>query len=206
MHEFDKCIVASKNGAKLGEGFVNEFEGKVIKACLDEDFALLLTQDVNIFIFNRVKGECVYKAVVSTIDGKNVVFINATFLHSTQKRNNTRVGTALRYRITHRFIGEDFKNVEKLKTPIDINILNLSANGMYIGCSSLFVTGQKFPLVFRDAGKPINLVVEVVRCQNSHKGSTYGCRFLNISEKDADNIFRFVLHEQIEQRRRNLLF
>lgn len=206
MHEFDKCIVASKSGTKLAEGFVNEFEGKVLKACFEDDFALLLTQEVNIFIFNRIKGECVYKAVVSSIEGKNVVFVNATFLHSTQKRNNTRVSTTLHYRITHRFTGDNFKDVEKLETPIDINILNISANGMYINCSSLFVAGQKFPLVFRDAGKPINLVVEVVRCQKLHKGNTYGCRFLNISEKDADNIFRFVLHEQIEQRRRNLLF
>ena len=202
MYEFDKCIVASESGTKLAEGFVQEYEGTIMKVRLEGEFSLLVSQDITIFVFNRVKGECVYKGVVATLGVQNVVFDKVKFVRSTQKRDNTRVGKTLSYRITHCFIDQ---KVEKLEKPIDITILNLSAQGMYISCDSIFVVGHRFPLTFREAGAPIELDVEVVRCEKNRRSNKYGCRFLDISERESDNIYRFVLHEQIEQRRRNLL-
>jgi hypothetical protein len=206
MHEFDKCIVASQSGTKLAEGFVHSFESTVMKVCLDGESGFYLLQEVTIYVFNRVKGECVYKGVVADADGKNVAFSKVDFVRSTQKRDNTRVGKTLHYSITDRFSDKKSGKLEKLEKPIAITILNISANGMYISCDEVFTVGHRFPLVFKDAGKPICLDVEVIRCERKRRGNNYGCRFLNISEKEADNIFRFVLHEQIEQRRNNLLF
>lgn len=205
MHEFDNCIVASKSGTKLGEGFVHDYEGILMKVCLDGEFNLLISQDVTIYAFNRVKGECVYKGRVADIDGKNVAIDKIEFVRSTQKRNHTRVDQTLHYHITHRYVG-DSRGTEKLEKPVDLLILNISAHGMYISCNETFKKGYKFPFVFRDAGNPIKLDVEVVRCEYSRRGNKYGCSFLNVGEKDEDNIYRFVLHEQIEQRRRSLLF
>lgn len=205
MHEFDNCIIASKNGTKLAEGFVHDYEGVLMKVCLEGEFNLLVSQDVTIFAFNRIKGECVYKGRVADVDDKNITIDQVEFVRATQKRNHTRVEQSLHYRITHRYVG-DIGVTEKLEKPIDLLILNISAHGMFISCDEKFSVGHKFPFVFRDAGAPIHLEVAVVRCEYSRRGNKYGCSFLNISEKDSDNIYRFVLHEQIEQRRRNLLF
>lgn len=205
VHQFDKCILSTPRGTTLGNGFVHQFDDTVAKICLESECNLLKTQDIEIYVFNRVKGECVYSAKVAEIDGNNICLDKVKFIRSTQKRDNTRVDKTLRYRITDRYVNGDINTLEKLPAPIDITILNISATGMFISCSANFAAGYRFPLVFKDAGAPIHLEVEVVRAEKRLRGSNYGCRFINIDPKDADNIFRFVLHEQIVQRRNHLV-
>lgn len=199
MHEFDKCVIASKSGAKLAVGSVVNFDNGTVKIGIKDGCSLSPSDNVNLFIYNSVKGECVYSAIVESAAAETAVLKNVSFIRSTQKRDNTRADVILHYKITHEF---SESGLEKLKKPIEITILNISAKGMYIKCEELFALGHRFPLTFTDAGNPINLNVEVVRCAKTHKGNKYGCRFINISEKDADNIYRFVLHEQIQQSRR----
>lgn len=205
VHEFDNCLLTTPGGTTLGSGFVHQLDGTVAKICLKSECNLLIKQNIQIYIFNRVKGECVYSARVISIDGNNIGFDRVKFICSTQKRDDTRVDKTLRYRITDRYVNGDINTLEKLPTPIDITILNISATGMFISCSANFAVGHRFPLVFKDAGSPINLEVEVVRAEKRLRGSNYGCRFIDINPKDADNIFRFVLHEQILQRRNHLV-
>lgn len=205
MHEFDKCILSTPGGTTLGDGFVHQFDETAAKICLESECNLSHLQNISLYIFNRVKGECVYSARVIEIDGNNVSLDRVKFIRSTQKRDNTRVDKALRYRITDRYVNGDVNTLEKLPSPIDITILNISATGMFISCSANFAVGYRFPLVFKDAGAPINLEVEIVRAEKRLRGNNYGCRFINIESKDADNIFRFVLHEQIVQRRNHLV-
>lgn len=200
--DFDKCVIKSEKDYYLAEGFVQDFE-TTNKVTIEGDFDLTRSQRVQIYIYNRVKGECVYKATVADIKTNVVSFKDVSFIRSTQKRDNTRVNKQMRYRITHKFV--DGNKFERLEKPIDITIHNISANGMLISCRQEFEIGHRFPLVFKDAGRPIDLDVQIVRAEQKRNTYYYGCQFLNISEKDADNIYRFVLHEQIMQRRRNLL-
>lgn len=187
------------------EGFVHDFNDSMIKICLNDEPDFQPLQEVTAFIFNRVKGECVYKGLVADEEGKNIILKNINFVSSTQKRNNTRVNKTFRYRITHKYVDGECSRIEKLDKPIDIAILNISAKGMLIICGENLAIGHRFPFTFIDAGAPINLEVEVIRSEKSRRGNRYGCAFVNISQKDEDNIFRLVLHEQIEQRRRNLV-
>jgi hypothetical protein len=203
MHEFDKCILTSISGAGLAEGTVREFNEPVMRIGLSEEQQFMLHSEVIIFVFNRIKGECVYKGRIAEIDGDTVAVDRVVFVRSTQKRNNTRVGKTIHYKVTHKFTGDE---KEKLEKPIELLILNVSATGIYVSSDEKFVEGHRFPLRFLEAGKPIDLEVEVIRCEYSRRGNKYGCQFLNINPKDADNIYRFVLHEQIEQRRNNLFF
>ena len=203
MYEFDKCILAGDNGLGLAEGAVREFEGSIMKLVLNEEQDFPMLSEITVYIFNRIKGECVYRGRVVEIQGRVVMIDKAVFVKATQKRNNTRVSKTLRYKITHKFSAE---GQEKLEKPIEIVILNISAQGLYISCIEEFTEGYRFPLKFMDAGRPIELEVVVMRCEYSRRGNKYGCQFLNINQKDSDNIYRFVLHEQIEQRRNNLLY
>jgi len=204
LHEFDRCVITSKSGEELARGEIDAFDGSKARVNIIGDYSLRVAEDVNLFIYNSVKGECVYFADVESIDGNELVLENLKFISSRQKRNSTRAEILLHYKITHKF-GAD-GNIEKLEKPIDITIINISANGMYIKCDEKFEKWHRFPFVFREAGMPMRLTAEVVRCVYSNRGNKYGCRFVDISEKDADNIYRFVLHEQIEQRRRRRIF
>lgn len=203
MHEFDKCVIASKSGASLASGSVIEFSADRFEITLNGEYTLKPGENINLFVYNSIKGECVFSARVEIVDGKSVVLSNAGFLRSAQKRDNTRVDKIMHYRITHKYVDGA---AERLGKPIEITITNISANGMYIRCDEPFAEGHRFPFVFREAGKPISLDVEIIRCDRSRRGNGYGCLFLNIDPKDADNIYRFVLHEQIEQRRRKISY
>lgn len=202
MYEFDKCIVAEPNGGQLAEGTVSQYEGTTMHIHAGEGFSMRPGLAVNLFVYDRVQGECLLTGTVTKVMGDKVVVAGATLVRSTQKRNNTRVEKILHYRITQRFEGG---SVVPLEPPIDFTILNISAQGMYIGTDAVFAEGHRFPFVFRDAGRPIDIKAEVVRCERRIRGNRYGCRFVDINERDMDNIYRFVLHEQIEQRRRNLI-
>lgn len=202
MHEFDKCIVVSKSGSQLAEGFVVEFDKEKLKICSNNEYSFAVPQEVTIFIYNEVKGECLYTGTAQSIYDKKIAVEKVKFVNSRQKRDNTRVSKIMHYRITHKL---NNKEKEALEKPIDIIIHNISAQGMYISCDEKFSVGYRFPFVFKDAGRPMNLIAEIVRHDSNNRANNYGCRFVDISEKDMDNIFRFVLHEQIEQRRRETL-
>lgn len=202
VHEFDKCLIFGQSGNKSAEGLVNGFSDGQLRINIRGENAVSINQSVDVFIYNAVKGECQYTGVIDHYEGDNVIIKNVEFSRSSQKRNDTRVDKMLRYEITQKFEADE---KAELDTPVSITILNISANGMYMACDRKFEIGYRFPLVFRDAGRPIDLKVEIVRQEELPRGFKYGCTFIDISEKDAENIFRMVLHEQIEQRRRHFV-
>lgn len=206
MHEFDKCIITNKNGSELCNGTVKEFVKSVMQIALPQDIFLAPGVDVVVYIFNRVKGECVYRGKVSNMGDKTLNIANVEFVRSTQKRNNTRVDKTLHYIITHKYKSSSSNEKEALKEPIEITILNISATGMFFASTANFALGQRIPFVFKEAGSPIYLELKIMRVDKRVRGNNYGCMFVDIKKKDADNIFRYVLHEQILQRRRKLIF
>lgn len=204
MHEFDKCLISSKDSRQVVEGFVHEYESGVMKIYTQgkpADF-LIPSMKVNINVYNSVMGECKYTGDVKDITFNNIKIVNVGLISSIQKRDNTRVNKQLKYRITHSF---NDKEKVKLDKPVDITVLNISAQGICFNCDERFEAGFRFPLVFREATRNINLIIEVVRREEYTRSFNYGCKFVDISEKDMDDIFRFVLKEQIAQRRKRTL-
>lgn len=202
VHEFDKCVVQSKSGGNAATGFVVEYESAYLKMQANNNFLLRPSQEVYLLIYNQVKGECRYEATVRDIRDNVIFFENVKLVGSMQKRNNTRVSKELHYKITERI--QDDKTIA-LEKPVEITILNISAQGMYINSDENFYIGFRFPLTFRELKRPIRLVAEIIRREVYTRSFNYGCFFVGISNKDMDEIFRYVLKEQIEQRRKNLL-
>lgn len=201
MYEFDKCIIENKNGEYVAWGHVVEFVSGFMRIRVKSEYNLMRSDEVVIFIFNNIKGECKYHAEVYEIDDKNIIFNNLKLVTSVQKRSNTRVNKRINYKITHIFNENEIINLEK---PIDITVLNISAIGIYFNSNEDLMEGLKFQLLFYETKKPIYLEVEVIRKENYSRSTNYGCIFRNISNNDMDEIFRFVLKEQIEQRRKKL--
>jgi hypothetical protein len=201
MYEFDKCIIEKKNGEYLGWGHVVEFEGSLMRIRFKSEYELKLNNGVYIFIFNSIKGECKYLADVYEVDDKNIVFNNLKMLSSVQKRSNTRVNKRISYKITNIYKDKEIIDLDK---PIAITILNISAVGIYFNSDEELSEGFRFQLIFYETKKPIYLEIEIIRKEEFSRSFNYGCIFRNASNKDMDEIFRFVLKEQIEQRRKNL--
>lgn len=204
MHEFDKCMVFHLEGAKAAEGFVHECHDGVIKIYTQGTSQSLVTgEEVLIFIYNSVKGECRYRGKVEKASFNRVEIAGAALVSSLQQRENTRVNKQLKYRISYSF-NEKGERV-KLDRPIDIIILNVSAQGMYFNCVERFEVGFAFALIFRETLRPVHLKVKILRREDYSGNYNYGCIFPDVSSKDMDEIFRFVLREQIAQRRKSLM-
>jgi hypothetical protein len=200
MYEFDKCIIEKKNGDYVTWGHVVEFESGLMRIRVKSEYNHDNLNHVYLFIYNSI-GECKYQAEVYEIDDKNIIFRNLKPLSSVQKRSNTRVNKRINYQITNIFKEKEIVALEK---PIDITILNISAIGIYFNSDENLIAGFKFQLIFCETARPIYLEVEVIRKEEFSRSFNYGCIFRNISNKDMDEIFRLVLKEQIEQRRKNL--
>ena len=204
MHEFDKCVMYTKYGTKAAEGFVHEFEDSVMKIFTHGDSNdLLPAEEVYIYVYNSVKGECKYKGTVAKIALNDTEIVNIGLISAVQKRDNTRVNKQIKYMMTNKIVNDQKVKLEK---PVVISILNLSAQGLYFNCDEKYEHGLKFRLYFKETSRPINLLIEVVRREEYNRSYNYGCRFVGISEKDMDEIFKFVLKEQIAQRRRARIF
>lgn len=205
VHEFDKCLIFLSTGSKLAEGFVHEYEEGTMKVYTQglSSSALVPGLDVLIYVYNSVKGECKFRGVVRKASFSNVEIENVSMVSAVQKRENTRVNKQLKYRIAN-YLQNGEK--QKFSKPLDINVLNISAQGLYFNCEQRFEVGFRFPLVFKEAKRPVYLTVEIIRREDFAQSYNYGCIFVDISEKDMDEIFRFVLKEQIAQRRKNMYF
>jgi c-di-GMP-binding flagellar brake protein YcgR len=205
VHEFDKCIVFSKDGAKIAEGFVHEYESSVMKIYTqgERNDSITPFMEVFVYVYNSVKGECKYLCVVDKTNFNNIELSGVSLVSSVQKRDNTRVNKQLKYKITNSVLNGEKHRLEK---PIDITVLNISAQGLYFNCEEKFEVGFSFPLIFKETFRPINLVIEIVRREEFPRSFNYGCKFVKVSEKDMDDIFRFVLKEQIAQRRKSKFF
>jgi hypothetical protein len=205
VHEFDKCIIYSKDSVKFLEGFVHEYEAGSMKIYTQgkSDDSIRPLMEVFIHVYNSVKGECKYSGVVEKTNFNNIEVGSVSFVSSVQKRDNTRVNKQLKYRIA--FCYEDGEK-RKLDKPFDITMLNISAQGIYFNCDEMLEVGYRFPIIFKETPRSVNLIAEVVRREEYPRSFNYGCKFVDISEKDMDEIFRFVLKEQIAQRRKRTIF
>ena len=206
VHEFDKCVVFLKSGVKVSEGFVHEYESNTMKIYTQGQStnSLVPQAEIYIYVYNSVKGECKYLGIVNKVSFNNIDVYDVSLVSSVQKRDNTRVNKQLKYKISACLNEKGEKR--KLDRPMEITVLNISAQGMYFNCDKKFETGLRFPLIFRDTPRPISLTVEIIRREEFPRSFNYGCLFVGISEKDMDEIFRFVLREQIAQRRKNNIY
>ncbi|MFT8887895.1 MAG: PilZ domain-containing protein [Ethanoligenens sp.] len=201
MHEFDKCVIVDTDRNPIVEGFVRAFESGVMEITTVKDTTgwVYDGQDVRIHIYNASMGECVYDGRIQTALLTHVRLTALKLVANRQKRNNTRVNTELEY--LFRFYA-DSDGEHPFEKPLHVTILNVSAEGIYIACKERFDIGFNFVFAFRETPRDIPLTAEIVRREISPNGFHYGCHFVNISQKDSNEIHRWVFGQQIELRRK----
>ncbi|MFI2754249.1 PilZ domain-containing protein [Cellulomonas sp. P22] len=87
---------------------------------------------------------------------------------------------------------------------IAFTILDISAHGMRVLAQTRLEHGQRIRFLYEELPEPILLDAVVVRMQESRTGTHYGCRFLGLTMRETDALFRHVLHTQGVQRRERM--
>lgn len=87
---------------------------------------------------------------------------------------------------------------------IAFTILDISAHGMRVLAQTRLERGQRIRFLYEELPEPLILDAVVVRMQESRTGTHYGCRFLGLTMRETDALFRHVLHTQGAQRRERM--
>ncbi|MCC2307507.1 PilZ domain-containing protein [Cellulomonas chengniuliangii] len=83
-------------------------------------------------------------------------------------------------------------------------MLDISAHGMRILSQATLQPGQRIRFLYEELPSPMLLEAVVVRAQPSRTGTHYGCRFLGLTSRQTDDLFRHVLQTQGVQRRERM--
>lgn len=88
--------------------------------------------------------------------------------------------------------------------PVRFVVLDISAHGMRMHSQQTIPLGVVVRFRFDGTREPFVIDALVVRSQESRTGTHYGCRFTGMTPRETDELFRYVMKTQGEQRRERL--
>jgi hypothetical protein len=224
MHELALCTVEI-DGAAVLRGYVRTFEDGVlwmgtegiVRGVPEEAHARLIVLD-------DVRGECVYVGEVARVTADTVAFTGVELLSTVQKRAVARVAVTVECEGFARVPwtaehtaegddggagpaggGEDDGREHGDEFALRFTLLDVSAHGMRMMSQTELPPGSTIRFVFPELSDAFWLQAVVVRAQPSRTGSHYGCRFVETSPRETDELFRYVLRTQGAQRRQQML-
>lgn len=219
MHELDRCVVFVGSQVLL-DGYVRSFDGGVMRV-ESEDPVLGSIEpgtEVSTLVFDEVRGECHYWAVAEQSRARGIDLVSVEMIQAVQKRGVARVRTEipLSGRVEPQpgsghgpADGTDADafadDGSPAREPVAFTVLDVSAHGMQAWSKASLAPGRRFSFLFTATRSPLALTAEVLRVQESRTGYRYGCRFVDQTERSAEELFRFVMQEQGAQRRNRLL-
>lgn len=195
--ELEPCLVHAGSGELLARGFVREHDGTslVVEAKTFTGMWLQPGDPAVVQVLSADRGSMTYDAVVAFSAARRIGLSNLALRTVVQQRAALRVPTAIPMQIGHALEGRDVVEFE----PIDVLVIDVSAHGMRVRTEAVVAIGTRWAVVFTATGRPIDLVVEVLRAEEIRGGFAYGCRFEGATEREHDELFRFVLREQRRQ-------
>jgi len=195
--ELEPCLVHASTGELLARGFVREHEGTslVVEAKTFTGTWLLPGDPAVLQVLSADRGSITYDAVVAFSAVRRIGLANLTLRTVVQQRAALRVHTAIPMQISHVLDGKEVVEI----APLEVLVIDLSAHGMRIRSEAVIEPGTLLAVVFTATGRPIDLVVEVLRAEEIRGGFAYGCRFAGATEREHDELFRFVLRQQRRQ-------
>jgi hypothetical protein len=201
MHELERCAVAAGDRGTVLEGYVAAFDGGVMTVASDGGHAAGLEagEDVQVLVLDEVRGEVLYSGWVAEVGPTSIELADLELVSTLQKRQVARV------RITQICTGVVEATEDLAPRSITFVVHDISAHGMRIATAGALEDKDRIAFDFPTGEAVVALDAEVLRAQRTSTGSTqYGCRFVDIADKDADVLFRYVLRTQGAERRRRL--
>jgi len=187
--------------AEVARGEVSVDAGLSLSVRLDVVLGELPSpgDEVVLRTFEAVRGRREYVVTVESANPEMLVLTNIELISAFQQRAIVRVGTDNPVTLLYEMVGDELLD---LATPIQATILDLSATGLRLHCSVRLPAGYRFGFHFSTDFDDLTLVAETLRREVVPRGYRYGCRLVGTTQREADALHRFVLSEQIAQRRR----
>lgn len=202
MRELDKCVLFTPEGGLAIEGAVRHVSAQRSVIATEGWGPAQLTPYVGapmrLRVFSDHKGQCTFETQLLQVGDDEVVIGHVSLLEVSQEREAVRVRVALRLRVTH-FIVDDV--TIPLPEPLAVIVADISAHGMRIVTSADLQLGQQLMLTFPETDQPVDLVLEVLRREENRGTPAYGCRFVDLGERETDLLVRYVFQQQALQRR-----
>jgi hypothetical protein len=220
MHELALCTVEI-DGAAVLHGYVRTFEDGVLWMGT-EGIVRGVPEDAHarLVVLDDVRGECVYVGEVARVTADTVAFTGVELLSTVQKRAVARVSVTVEcegfarvpWTAEHAAEGagpaagaEDDGREHSDEFALRFTLLDVSAHGMRMMSQTELPPGSTIRFVFPELSDAFWLQAVVVRAQPSRSGTHYGCRFVETSPRETDELFRYVLRTQGAQRRQQML-
>ncbi|HYQ74409.1 PilZ domain-containing protein [Cellulomonas sp.] len=225
MHELALCSVEHDGHAVLS-GYVRTFEDGVLWAGFEGIVRGVAEGDVYLLrVLDDARGECVYQGEVARITADTVAFVGVELLSTLQKRAVARVAVHVEVQGFARLAavpdGDAHEHghehdpdagpaagavdAEADEVPFVFTVLDVSAHGMRMMSQTELPVGSEVRFVFPELSAAFWLQAVVVRAQPSRSGTHYGCRFVETSTRETDELFSYVLRTQGALRRQQKL-
>lgn len=199
MFNNNKAIISPIDSNIAIEGIVEEFnEEKITIILKDKDNQLAEGQGLEIYLFNKFRGELKYKGIIKKVETYRLIIENLETLYTKQRRNEVRVNVLFPVKIYEIFHNNELMTLDKY---IYGNIINISVSGMLFKSSLDLPSGLRFLLALKIESTEINVAAEIIRKEFKENKYLYGCSF-STADPEHENIIRqFVTKKQIEERR-----
>lgn len=116
-----------------------------------------------------------------------------------EKRNDCRINIEMDL-IMYKIIYND--KILELPKPIPIKIKNLSCGGILIYSKIDFPENTCFYLKFQTKNNIMELIVEIIRKEYNRKSFIYGCRFLQLSPIEQQQLRQFIFEQEVKLRKK----
>ena len=198
MHDLARCALTAADRVLDGH-VVSCADGNLTFAAERGVMGAFRAGDaVDALVLDEVRGEVRYSGWVAQVGVTTVRVADLELTSMLQKRKVARVGVA------QLCIGV-VPGPEGDERPISFVVVDISAHGMRISTTAELTLGDRVVFEFPTPDRLVRLDAEVLRSQEtSTKAIQYGCRFVNLAERDMDVLFRFVMHTQGAHRRTRL--
>lgn len=227
MHELALCSVEHDGHAVLS-GYVRTFEDGVLWAGFEGIVRGVAEGDVYLLrVLDDARGECVYQGEVARITADTVAFVGVELLSTLQKRAVARVAVHVEVQGFARLaaVPDEHEHEHEQgrehdagpapeaaavdggadEVPFVFTVLDVSAHGMRMMSQTELPVGSEVRFVFPELSAAFWLQAVVVRAQPSRSGTHYGCRFVETSDRETDELFSYVLRTQGALRRQQKL-
>ncbi|MCQ2911195.1 MAG: PilZ domain-containing protein [Clostridia bacterium] len=116
-------------------------------------------------------------------------------------RQDVRIDTLIDAKLTATY--DELGALLPVSLELDCKVTNVSATGMSIECVREFPSRSSFFLNVDIAGMNLNIVLQIMRKEKLESGMWfYGCKFIDLDEKDETAIRKYIFDTQVMLRRK----
>lgn len=194
--ELDPCWVHGEGGELIAAGHVrvHEEDRLVVEAPNYSGGSVWPGDAVVLVVASELRGNCTVDATVVASAPTRLEVTDLEIREVVQKRSAVRVPVDARIMIAFQF--ENGESV-KLPEPLPIQVLDLSAYGMRFRADTAVPLGTMLEGVYPGSRRTIPFLVEILRHDELPRGGVgHGGRFVDMAERDTDELFHEVLERQ----------